>query len=146
MRIRSLIPVIVLVVTPSLAPNQSPLPPVVSAGLDSLKRGRCDAAFRTWTTAWTSAEDSAKRTTLLGSCEILARFGQLHGYDIIHKVPVGPNLLRVYAVLRYDIQPAYLLLVAYRPADAWKITSVNWNTSVEKVFPPSLLAPENLGP
>jgi hypothetical protein len=146
MKMRKFAVFISLAIHPTISAAQKPLPPPVVAGLDSLRTGHCDAAFRTWTIAWTSPDDAAKRETLLGSCEILARFGSLHGYDVVQLVPIGPNLLRVYAVLRYDTQPVYMLLVAYRPDDAWKITSVNWNTLSEKVFPPSLLPAENPGP
>jgi hypothetical protein len=70
----------------------------------------------------------------------------MSGYDIIHVVPVTKNLTRVYVLLKYEIQPVYLLLVAYRPEATWRVTSVNWHTNSENVLPPNLLPPENLKP
>lgn len=135
-----------LTVIPSLVAAQQPIPPLVSKGLDLLIDGQCEAAFQEWTNGWTAPDDSVKRQTLMGSCAVLQQFGKLNGYDIVRVVPVTPSLTRVYVLLRYDLQPLYLLLVAYRPKRDWKITTVTWNTLPEKVFPPDILPSEHPGP
>ncbi len=133
--------------TPTVMTAQQSLPPPVQAGLDSLVRGRCEVAFRIWSASWTSTPDgAAKRETIVGSCRALSGLGPMSGYDIIHVVPVTKNLMRVYVLLKYGIQPVYLLLVAYRPEATWRVTSVNWHTNSENVLPPNLLPPENLKP
>ena len=133
--------------TPTMISAQQSLPPPVQAGLDSLARGHCEVAFRIWTASWTSTPDgAAKRETMVGSCKPIGGLGSISGYDIIHVVPVTENLMRVYVLLKYEIQPVYLLLVAYRADATWRVTSVNWNTNSENVLPPNLLFPENPKP
>jgi hypothetical protein len=121
---------------------QSPPPTVVVRGFEMLGAGHCSDAFREWSTAWVQPEDAGKREALLGSCATLAAFGKMHGHDIVRIVTVTPHLTRVYAVLRYTNQPIYLLVVAYRPDDEWKVLAVNWHTFSEKVFPPEILSAE----
>jgi hypothetical protein len=136
-----------VLLTPTASSAQQSLPPPVQAGLDSLARGRCEVAFRIWTATWAKTQDgAAKREAIVGSCKTLNGLGSVSGYDIIQVVPVTKNLLRVYVLLKYEMQPVYLLLVAYRPDATWGVTSVNWNTNSENVLPPNLLPPENLKP
>jgi hypothetical protein len=99
-----------------------------------------------WTSTWTAPDDVAKRQAFLNSCDVLTQFGPVRGYDLVRVVSVGPNLQRVYGVVRYENQPIYLLLVAYRASTVWKVTSINWHTNSENVFPPEILAPENRRP
>ena len=140
---RSLI--VVLLLLPAVGASQQ-APPIATKGLDLLVAGQCEAGFRAWTAGWTAPDDSMKRETLIGTCTVLPQFGKLNGYDIIRVVSVTPNLTRVYVLLRYDLQPLYLLLVAYRPKDDWKVITVTWNTLPEKVFPPDILPSEHPGP
>lgn len=142
---RLLIPLAILSSTPVLALAQQGLPAPVTQGLESLTGGDCKAAFELWTSTWTAPEESEKRRTLVNGCQIIERFGWLRGYDVVKVVNVTPHLMRVYAVLLYDPQPVYILVVAYRPASTWKVVSLNWNTLVEKVFPPDLLPAEHFG-
>ena len=120
-------------------PLQHPdLPPPISAGLRALSAGRCSEAFIAWSKDWNSPEDVGKQQQLRTSCDVLARFGKFHGYDVLSVVDVGPHVRRVYVVLRYEIQPVYMMLIAYRPAEAWKVNTVNWNTIPDKVLPASV--------
>ena len=136
-----------VLLTPTVVSAQQSLPPVVQAGLDSLAGGRCEVAFRIWSASWTSTPDgAAKRETIVGGCTVLSNLGPMNGYDLIHVVPVTKNLMRVYVLLKYDIQPVYILLVAYLPQTTWRVTSINWNTNSENVLPANLLAPESLKP
>jgi hypothetical protein len=121
---------------------QSSTPTAIARGFEMLRAGHCNDAFREWSTTWVQPEDAGKREALLGSCGTLAAFGKMHGHDIVRVVEVTPHLLRVYAVLRYTNQPIYLLVVAYRPDDEWRVLAVNWHTFSEKVFPPEILSAE----
>lgn len=110
-----------------------------------MERGRCPGAFHLWTQEWTG-EDLEKRETLIGSCSMLEQFGPLRGYDVVRLMPVGPNLVRAYILLRHEKQPVYLLLVAYRPSASWKIVTVTWNTDFAQVFPATILPSEDPPP
>ena len=131
---------------PGLAGAQGTLPTSVTAGLDSLRSGNCEAAFRTWTYAWNTPDDAAKRQTLIGSCTTLAQMGAYFGYDVVRTVSISPNVLRIYIVLRYEVERVYLYLVAYRPHLTWKVTGVFWNTNPDRLFPPNLLSHDTAGP
>jgi len=144
MRTYSLILTTLLI--PAIGLAQAPVPGLVKAGLDSLHVGHCEAALRVWTSSWTSPDDLAKRQTLIDSCGMLARMGTPNGYDVARAAAIGPNVLRVYAVLRYDTQPIYLLVEAYRPSDQWKITGVFWNTNPDKLPPTPTFSRESAGP
>lgn len=127
------------------AQGQSALPPPVVNGLSALQNGHCADAFEAWTSTWTGSEEASKRETLRGSCTYLDRLGGMQGYEILESRTVGTRLVFVYAVLLYSNQPVFLLLIAYRPKDEWKVISVNWNTTAEKVLPPSMLPPKATG-
>jgi hypothetical protein len=65
----------------------------------------------------------------------------MQGYEVLSDSAVGTHLAFVYTVLLFDKQPVFLLLIAYRPKDDWKVMTVNWNTTAEKVLPTTLLPP-----
>ncbi len=139
-----------LVLASLLAPvvglAQAPLPALLKTGLDSLRVGHCEAALRVWTSSWASPDDLAKRQTLIDSCGLLSRMGTPYGYDIARTAVIGPNVVRVYAVLRYETQPVYFLVEAYRPSDHWKVTGVFWNTSPNKLPPTPTFFRDSAGP
>ncbi len=138
--------VLASLLAPAVGLAQTPLPGLVKTGLDTLRVGHCEAALRVWTSSWTSSDDLAKRQTLIDSCEMLSRMGTPYGYDIARAAVIGPNVLRVYAVLRYETQPVYFLVEAYRPSDHWKITGVFWNTSPNKLPPTPTFSRDSAGP
>lgn len=125
---------------PLPARAQAPvLPPLVLTGLKTMVEGRCRVALTTWTSTWPE-EAAAGRDRLISGCEELSKFGAVDGYDLVRVVDVTPSLLRIYVVLRYDIQPVYLVLVAYAPdTKTWKINAVLWNTNPDDIFPPELV-------
>ena len=113
---------------------------------DSLTHGHCEVAFRVWTASWASTPDGAdKRETMVNSCKVLNTLGTISGYDVIAVVPVTKNLTRVYLLMKYELQPVYMLLVLYRPQASWRVTSISWNTNAENM-PASILPPENHKP
>lgn len=63
------------------------------------------------------------RSQFSSTCTTLQQVGgDLHGYDLLRKMDVTPHRARVYMVLLYDVQPAYLMLVAYEPGGGdWKV-------------------------
>jgi hypothetical protein len=144
MRIYSLTPALVLL--PAIAAAQGALPPLVKAGFDSLRGGHCEAALQVWTSSWTAPEDVTKRQTLINSCGMLTSMGTPHGYDVARVAAIGPNVERIYAVLRFDTQPIYFLVEAYRPAATWKVTGVFWNTSPAKLPPTPTFTADTSGP
>ena len=134
---------IVLLLAPLPAPAQTaqtaPLPPVVLTGLKTMAEGRCRVALTTWTSTWPE-EAAAGRERLLAGCDELAKFGGIEGYDVVRVVDVTPNLERIYVVLRYDIQPVYLVLIAYAPdTKLWKIDAVQWNTNPDDILPSEIV-------
>ena len=110
------------------------LPGPVQAGLDALEAGRCDAAFTHWSRPpMPGAPTGAVQR--LTDCASLRKLGQLHGHDLLRTVAVGERIRRVYLVLRYQAQPVYLLVVAYRPDDEWVVIKTNWSVNADRVLP-----------
>lgn len=103
------------------------------AGLNELTAGHC-VAFTIWSRDWSGPDNAGKQEQLRASCDVLGRLGKLQGYDVLRIVDVGSHLRRVYLLLRYEVQPVYLMLVAYQPADTWRTITVNWNTVADKVL------------
>lgn len=118
------------------------LPPPVQAGLDELESGRCDAAFVHWSRPAGIPGAGTGAVQRLTDCAALRRLGTLHGHELLRVVPVGERIRRVYLVLRYQAQPVYLLVVAYRPADEWIVIKANWNLAADRVLPPDMVPPE----
>jgi len=123
------------------APTQ--VPPVVQQGLDALKKDKCQDAFDLWTKSWPAMQ----KAQMAASCSALQQYGgEFRGYDVLRTVEITPHLSRVYVVLLYEIEPAYLMAVAYRPGDAdWKVSTVNWNTDPDKVIPASVMPLQHPG-
>jgi hypothetical protein len=137
---------IVLLLLPAVPARlfaQAELAPVVRQGLDALRDSRCQDAFNLWTKSWPEAQKSQ----MAASCPALEQYGgSIHGYDIVRTLEITPHLRRVYVVLLYQIQPIYMMLVVYRAGDAdWRVNTVNWNSNPDKVFPTSLIPPQNPG-
>ena len=61
-------------------------------------------------------------------------------------VDITPHLQRVYAVLLYDTEPVYLMVVAHKPKSEWKVVTVNWNTEYDKVIPGGVFGEEHPHP
>ena len=136
-----------LVAGPTQSAAQVQLPPAVERGLHALEAGRPDSAVIEWTKTWTSPDDNQKRDQLVASFRRLAEIaGAVRGYDIVRVIDLTPHLRRVYILLLCEIQPAYVMLVAYQPAGQWRVTAVNWNTDQDKVLPASVIALERPGP
>lgn len=111
------------------------------AGLEALAEGRCDAAFRHWSRPPEPGSPTGAPQRLT-DCAALQRLGALHGHEVLRLVPVGERIRRVYLLLRYQSQPVYLLVVAYRPADEWLAIKAVWNLDPDRVLPPDMVPPQ----
>jgi hypothetical protein len=127
---------------PATIPAQEPtVPAVVAEGLELLVAGRPTEAVARWGRAWTGA-DTAQAATLLGSLEELGGLlGRVNGFDVVDAFEIGPNISRLYVVIRYDKQPLYAFFFVYRPSSEWQVNAVRWNTDATAVFPASLTLP-----
>src|SRR2546427_13179198 len=105
----------------------------------------CDWSSDVCSSDLTSPGGLAKRQTLMDSWGMVARMGTPYGYDIVRAAAIGPNVLRVYVVLRYETQPIYFLVVACRPSDHWKIMGVFWNTNPDKLPPTPTFSRDTAG-
>ena len=116
----------------------SDMPAPVQAGLAALREGRCDAAFVHWSrpAAPGSPTGAPQRLT---DCATLKRLGRLHGHEVLRVVPIGERIRRIYVVLRYETQPVYLLLIAYRPDAEWVVIKTSWNVSADRVLPADMV-------
>lgn len=124
---------------------QSPPQPVVVDGLTLLVAGKCEDAVRKWTVAWTG-DEAGKAQQLVASCALLEKLGTVHGYDLLGTRDVTPHLQRVYVVVRYEVEPVYMMFLAYAPDGAqWKIETLTWHTDPDKVIPPEILPPQHPG-
>jgi hypothetical protein len=124
------------------AASRGALPAPVQAGLDALEDGRCDAAFVHWSRPAGSPGAGTGAVQRLTDCAALRRLGTLHGHELLRVVPVGERIRRVYLVLRYQTQPVYLLVVAYRPDNEWFVIKTSWSLYADRVLPPDLVPPE----
>lgn len=124
------------------AAPKADLPAPVQAGLVALEEGRCDAAFVHWSRPATSPGMGTGAVQRLTDCATLKRLGALHGHEVLRVVSVGERIRRVYVILRYQAQPVYLLLVAYRPDDEWYVIKTTWSISADRVLPPDMVPRE----
>jgi hypothetical protein len=139
------IPILILALVPAMQLRaQTPLPPVVQQGLDSLQLGRCQQTMDLWVASWPEMQKAQMAPT----CSALQQYaGEYRGYEVLKTIDITPHLSRVYLVLLYSIQPVYLLLVLYRPGDTqWRVNTLNWNTDPDKVVPASIMPPQHPAP
>ena len=135
-----------LLVVGRIAVAQTDLPSPVLKGLDALRRADYDAVGREWTGSWTTGEAAASRDQIVTSFRSFGKIaGPFLGYDVVKVLDVTPHLERVYIVLLYKTQPAYLMLVLYHPESEFTVTTLNWNTDPDKVFPSNVLPPQRPG-
>lgn len=124
-----------------LLAQESDVPPVASAGLETFRAAGADSAIAVWLQG-TSFDTPATRASLgQGFARMAEQTGQMVGYDVVRVLPVGTHVRRVYAVLHYERGPAYLYLELYRTPSRWVTQSVQFNAAPEDVFPPWLLEP-----
>jgi hypothetical protein len=125
---------------------QSDLPPPVLKGLTALQNADYETVGKEWAGTWTTAEASVSRDQVISSFRSFGTLaGPLSGYDIVKVLDVSPHLRRYYIVLLYKTQPAYLMLVVYHPGQEFTVTTLNWNTDPDKVFPSSIFPPQRPG-
>lgn len=128
------------------SPAATPLPPPITAGVDALEAGRCDDAFKQWSPPITRPGTGTGAVQRLTDCASLRRLGTLHGHEVLRVVPVGTRVRRVYLLLRYQVQPVYIVLVAYQPADDWQVIRTSWSTNADRILPPTMVPPERAEP
>jgi hypothetical protein len=134
---------VLLFLAPPLRAQDS-LPPIAVRGLQHLLAGRTDSAFVTWTSAGYTAQ---QRQTLLDAVPVFDRTCEtVVGYDVLKIVTLSPHLRRAYILIRCREQPLYLMLVLYQGADAWTITSINWQSDPDQLLPPSLFGEQRPRP
>lgn len=131
---------ITLIVSPIDA-QATEIPSVVTEGLDLLIENKRTAAVAHWSRSWTDA-DTARSSTLIESLDDLDRLlGVVQGYDLVKSFEVGPSILNLYLIVRYEKQPLFAFFALYRPKSEWQVNAVSWNTDAAAVFPSSLLTP-----
>jgi len=134
---------LLLVVPPHLM-GQTELPPFVKEGLEALGTGNCEKAIALWTAPWSEAQ----KAQMAGICPTLKQFGEsVHGYDLLKVIDVSPHLRRVYALLLYDGQPVYAMVIAYQPAGKdWIVGGFILNADPDQVIPVQVLPPQRAKP
>lgn len=129
-----------LIVSP-LDAQVAEVPSVVTEGLDLLIENKRTAAVAVWGRSWTDA-DTTRSSTLIKSLDDLDRLlGGVQGYDLVKSFEVGPSVLNLYLIVRYEKQPLFAFFALYRPKSEWQVNAVTWNTDAAAVFPSSLLTP-----
>jgi hypothetical protein len=119
---------------------QEPVPPIVTRGLVALRDSGYEEALDIWVSDWTGPTEVGKRAQLAAAFAQISQFaGPVLLYDLVRVVDVSPHLKRIYVLLGYERQPAYMLIVVYKPAADWKVVTLTFNTDARQVFPASLL-------
>ena len=118
--------------------NTSTLPPVITDGLKAYKDTGPEEAVKAW----------IKGSPIDGSREALSQSNNLHqvqdfygayqDYDLVKIVTVSPRIMDVYLVLDFQKGPLFSKFVLYRTDQGWVLTSFNFNTKTDAVFPPDL--------
>lgn len=140
---RTLVVALTLVVMCPLGSRaQGPsIPAVVTEGLDLLIADQRADAVAAWGRTWSGA-DTAQKATLRASLEELSGLlGRPHAYDLVRTFEIGPNVRRLYMIIRYDKQPLFAFFLVYRPSEEWQVNAVRWNTDATAVFPSTLVSP-----
>jgi hypothetical protein len=130
-----------LAMAPHARAQVTPVPDVVTHGLDLLVAGKRAEAVAEWSRGW-EGDDLAKISTLSESLDTLGGLlGTTYGYELVKSFDISASLGRLYFVLRYQRAPLYVSFLVYRPDTTWMVTNVTWNTDGAAVFPKLLLEP-----
>ena len=133
---------VIVAMAPSRVVGQATaIPPVVTQGLDSLVAGNPTSAVGIWARSWTGADTALAAPLLESLGELNKVLGKPLGYDLVKIFDVGPNLRKIYVMIRYTRQPLYARFAAYRPGRDWQVIDTTFNTNPTEVIPSSLLAP-----
>ena len=57
--------------------------------------------------------------------------GEYYGYELITEKNVGANFKLLSYMVKYDKQPVRFIFIYYKPKDAWKIYTFQFNTNVD---------------
>lgn len=117
-----------------------PLPAVVIEGLDALVGGHPEAAVRLWTATWTGPENVGKADQLTEGFEsVIVVAGPIVGYDWLTTKAISDRVWHIYLIIRGENMPLFARFAVYKPRAEWIVTSINFHTDAEKVFPAVLL-------
>jgi hypothetical protein len=124
-----------LATMPLRGQQEAQVPEIVRSGLEALTTSGYAEALDIWTANWGNEADGPQRADLAAAFErLFAAYGPPHATETVAIVDVGARVRRFYCVLMHDALPVYLLLVAYRAPDGWRVTSIFFNTVMDEVF------------
>ena len=123
--------------------QQSDIPDIVRAGLDSMKTAGLEAGVRTWLRGSPIDESGAAERVATGLAPVTQKYGAYVDYEILAVVPLGEKERRVYLALHYDRGPLYLWIDCYHAASGWIIPAFLANPQPQQILPPSMIAPRS---
>jgi hypothetical protein len=120
---------------PAAAAPALVLPPVVISGLDGYKAKGAEEAVRLWVkdSPLEGSKDAASQVFALRQIEEL--YGAYQWFEVVRIREVSPRILTIYLVLDYERGPLFARFTVYRSNHRWIMTSFDFNTREETIFP-----------
>jgi hypothetical protein len=109
----------------------------LDAFMQLLVDGENAAAFELLAPYWPfGAEEVAgvRRSLEENADTILARYGELIGYELAQRQEIGSSLVRFTYLAKYERHALRWSFDFYRPDDRWLLNSFWWDDSVEDLF------------
>lgn len=118
--------------------NAVDLPQFVISGLNSYKAKGPEEAVKSWIANSPIDGSTAALTQANNLRQIQDFYGTYESYELVTSRAISPSTQVIYLVLRYEKGPLFARFVTYKSAKGWILTSFDFNTKQEAVFPPSL--------
>jgi hypothetical protein len=116
----------------------SPLPKIVTDGLDSYQKSGIDAACDVWLVGSPIQSDPNARAGVVNAVHTIeAAYGKYTGYEYIGTVSFSPSARRYYIVFLYEKGPLYVWFEVYTPGGKDIIPSFLCNTKANLILPES---------
>lgn len=122
--------------------RQVEVPRIVSAGFAAYESNDSRAALAVWLAGSPVSNPATTEQMVASLAPIEAAYGRVIGHEILRVVSVSPSLRRVYAVVRYERGPLFVLFDCYRTSNDWIIPMFLTNTKASDILPASLLSGE----
>ena len=112
------------------------VPKIVINGMEAFKTGGFGGAFDIWLKGSPLESDKTTMMNLKGNfTQIETMYGKMTGYEILRSIKVSSSTSRVYAEVRYEKGPLFMVIDCYKSANDWIIPMMRFETNADKILP-----------
>jgi hypothetical protein len=113
------------------------VPQIILSGLDAYKTDGPEAAVTAWIkgSAIEGSKDALSQASTLRQVQLF--YGTYKSFEFVHTRNISASTKVVYLIIDFEKGPMFAKFTVYKTAQGWILTSFNFNTKEELIFPAS---------